>query len=101
MTETTLPIPTGPYRIGTVKYDLTDIYRKELEFPDGRLIPIQIYFPMEKGAHVICPKTFEKRAAISPFEPLKVKVHSQKSASWIMDTLTRICVISMEPLKSE
>lgn len=44
-----LPEPTGPYQIGISKYDLTDPYRKELEYPKGRLIPIQIYFPIQKG----------------------------------------------------
>jgi hypothetical protein len=78
MTET-LPRPTGPHRIGTVKYDLVDPYRKDLQFPNGRLIPIQIYFPMEKGSHTTHPKIFEERAAIAPFKPLQVNVHSQKA----------------------
>ncbi len=71
-----LPMPTGPYRVGTVQYDLTDVYRKELQFPDGRLIPIQIYFPLEKGAHALYPKIFEERAP-SPWEPLNVQVYSR------------------------
>src|SRR3990167_3854804 len=75
----TVPIPTGPHRIGTTKYDLEDVYRKDFKFPKGRLIPIQIYFPMEKGPHAVCQKIFEERAAISPFEPLKAKVHSQQA----------------------
>ena len=33
-----LPVPTGPHLVGTVKYDLTDTYQKNLEFPNGRLI---------------------------------------------------------------
>lgn len=73
-----LPEPTGPYRIGTAKYDLEDIYRKDFRFSNGRLIPIQIYFPMEKGSHSIYTKIFEERAALGPFEPLKVGVHSQQ-----------------------
>lgn len=71
-----VPAPTGPYRIGTIKYDLNDIYRKELKFPDGRLIPIQIYFPTQKGTHALYPKIFEDRVP-GPWEPLKVNVHSQ------------------------
>lgn len=74
-----LPTPTGPYRIGTVKYDLEDVYRKDFKFPKGRLIPIQIYFPTEKGSHSLFPKIFEERAAIGAFEPLKAKVHSEQS----------------------
>lgn len=72
-----LPEPTGPYRIGTAKYDLEDVYRKSFQFPQGRLIPIQIYFPLEQGSHAIYPKIFEERAAHGPFEPLKVDGHSQ------------------------
>lgn len=72
-----LPEPTGPYRIGTVKYDLEDIYRKDFQFPQGRLIPIQIYFPLEQGSHSVYPKIFEERAALGPFEPLNVDGHSQ------------------------
>ena len=49
ITLDTVPIPTGPHRIGTAKYDLEGTYRKDFKFPNGRLIPIQIYFPMEKG----------------------------------------------------
>ncbi len=73
-----VPTPTGPYRIGTVKYDLEDVHRKDLQFPDGRLIPIQIYFPIEKGIHALYPKIFEERA-LRLGEPLNVKVHSQKA----------------------
>ena len=51
--QTTLPKPTGPHRIGMAKYDLEDVYRKNFQFPQGRLIPIQIYFPMEQGSHTI------------------------------------------------
>ncbi|MBA2726897.1 MAG: hypothetical protein H0U49_01825 [Parachlamydiaceae bacterium] len=58
-TTDALPAPTGPHLIGTVKYDLNDSYRKDLEFPNGRLIPIQIYFPMQKGNHTLYPKIFE------------------------------------------
>ncbi len=76
---TTLPEPTGPHRIGTTKYDLEDVYRKDFQFPQGRLIPIQIYFPMGQGSHSIFPKIFEERAALGPFEPLKVDVHSQQA----------------------
>ena len=75
----TIPTPTGPHRVGTAKYDLEDGYRKDFKFPNGRLIPIQIYFPMEKGSHSVCQKMFEERAAIGPFEPLKVKVHSAQA----------------------
>ena len=75
----TVPTPTGPHRIGTAKYDLEDSYRNDFKFPNGRLIPIQIYFPMEKGSHPICQKIFEERAAIAPFKPLKVEVHSQQA----------------------
>lgn len=73
----TLPKPTGPYRIGTAKYDLEDPFRKDLQFFQGRLIPIQIYFPMEQGSHSIYPKIFEERAALGPFEPLNFNGHSQ------------------------
>jgi len=73
----TLPKPTGSYGIGISKYDLEDVYRKNFQFPQGRLIPIQIYFPMEQGNHAIYPKIFEERAALGPFEPLNVDGHSQ------------------------
>ena len=72
-----LPEPTGPHRIGTAKYDLEDVYRKDFQFPQGRLIPIQIYFPLQQGRHSIYPKVLEDRAALGPFEPLNVNGHSQ------------------------
>ena len=83
MTKTTqttldfLPTPTGPYRIGIAKYDLEDPYRKDLKFPNGRLIPIQVFFPLEKGIQAPYPKVFEERAQISPWEPLQVNVHGK------------------------
>ena len=45
-TVDSIPTPTGPYLIGYEKYDLNDPSRKEIDYPDGRLIPIRIYFPM-------------------------------------------------------
>lgn len=67
-----LPEPTGPYRIGSTKYDLEDPYRKNYQSPNGRLIPIQIYFPLEMGPHVVSQKIFEDRAALGPFDPLQI-----------------------------
>jgi hypothetical protein len=74
---TSLPKLTGPHCIGISKYDLEDVYRKNFQFPQGRLIPIQIYFPMEQGSHAIYPKIFEERAALGLFEPLNVDGYSQ------------------------
>ena len=72
-----LPVPAGAHRVGTIKYDLIDPYRKDLKFPDGRLIPIQIYFPLSKGKHLVYPKILEERAALGPFKPLHGKGYSQ------------------------
>jgi hypothetical protein len=74
-----VPVPTGPYQAGTAKYDLVDSYRKDLKFPEGRLIPIQIYFPMERGEHVAYPKIFEERASLGPFKPLNAKGYSHSA----------------------
>lgn len=65
-----VPLPTGPYRVGTATFDI--------EPPQGRVIPIQIYFPMEKGSHQLHSKIIEERAP-GPWEPLKVKVYSEKA----------------------
>lgn len=73
----TLPQPTGPYRIGTARYDLEDAYRKNFQFPKGRLIPIQICFPMEQGKHSIYLKISEERAALGSFEALKANGYSR------------------------
>lgn len=73
-----LPEPTGPYQIGIAKYDLTDKYRKELEYSSGRLIPIQIYFPMQKGKNSLHSKIFEERT-LGQWKPLDVEVYSQKA----------------------
>lgn len=73
-----LPEPTGPYQVGIVKYDLHDEYRKEIDYPEGRLIPIQIYFPIRKGKHSKHPKQFEERTP-GKWVPLDVEVWSQKA----------------------
>ena len=75
-TLNSLPMPTGPYQIGITKYDLIDPFRKEIESPSGRLIPIQIYFPIKKGINTIQNKMFEKRAP-EIWPPLDVNVYSQ------------------------
>lgn len=72
-----IPVPTGAHQVGSIKYDLIDPYRKDLKFPEGRLIPIQIYFPLKKGEHVAFPKTFEERASLGSFKPLNYKGYSQ------------------------
>lgn len=74
-----LPEPTGPYQIGIAKHDLTDCHRKELAYPDGRLIPIQIYFPMQKGMHTLHSKIYEERADIADWPSLEANVYSQKA----------------------
>ncbi len=64
-----LPIPTGPYQVGIAKYDLLDQLR-------NRLIPIQIYFPMAKGNHILQQKLFEQRA-LDTWPPLQTYVYGQ------------------------
>lgn len=73
-----LPIPTGPFQVGIVKQDLFDASRKEVKHPEGRLVPIQIYFPMARGYHVLCPKLFEERAP-KVWPPLQVNVYAHKA----------------------
>lgn len=67
--------PTGPYTIGLTKFDLFDEKRPEIQYPKGRLIPIQIYFPMEMGEHMPQPKVFEDRAP-KTFFSLETQVYS-------------------------
>lgn len=73
-----LPMPTGPYQVGIAKYDLIDPSRREIDYPNGRLIPIQIYFPMQKGAHTLHQKQFEERAD-GPWPRLDTQVYGQKA----------------------
>ncbi|MBN8828204.1 MAG: hypothetical protein J0H68_05810 [Sphingobacteriia bacterium] len=54
--------PTGEYRIGICKYKFFDEYRKTLQYPEGQLIPLQIYFPLSKGEHVSQEKLYEEQA---------------------------------------
>ncbi len=74
----TVPEPTGPYQIGVAQFDLFDPSRRELEYPQGRLIPVMVYFPMQKGPHAPRDRIGDKRAP-DPWEALKVKVHSQRA----------------------
>ncbi len=67
--------PTGPYTVGISRFDLHDENRLEINHPNGRLIPIQIYFPMEIGAHIPHPKVFEDRAP-KTFPRLEAMVYS-------------------------
>lgn len=75
--DQSVPVPTGPHQVGLTKYDLIDPYRKDLTFSEGRLIPIQIYFPLQKGTHIAYPKIFEDRASLGPFTPLNANGYSR------------------------
>ena len=67
--------PTGPYTVVISRFDLHDENRLEINHPNGRLIPIQIYFPMKMGEHIPQPKVFEDRAP-KTFSPLETQVYS-------------------------
>ena len=51
----TLPKPTGEYQVGVKTFDLIDENRND------RLIPIWVYFPVQKGPQIVFPKKTEKR----------------------------------------
>jgi dienelactone hydrolase len=82
-----LPIPNGPYQIGTAQYDLVDSARKEVEYPLGRLVPVRIYFPLQIGAHILGDKVFEDRAA-GDWPLLDVKVYSRHAELSSLDRRT-------------
>jgi dienelactone hydrolase len=44
---TELPAPTGPSPVGTTVAYLVDATRKDREFPDGRPITLQLWYPVE------------------------------------------------------
>lgn len=73
---TSLPIPTGPYKIGVKAFEITD------ENHNKRPIPIWIYFPLEKGEHKAYAKVIEDKG-LDLFEirkvwsQLKVQVYSK------------------------
>lgn len=71
-----LPTPTGPYQIGVKNYDLVDENR------ENRLIPIWIFFPVEKKEQISSPKLVEKRAldtfdVLDVWEKLNIKAYSK------------------------
>lgn len=68
--------PTGSFGVGIHKIDLFDENRTELAYPNGKLIPIQIYFPIEPQEHIPQPKVYEKRAP-QTFPPLEVQVYGR------------------------
>lgn len=72
--------PTGPYTVGTCKIDVFDQNRPELGHPQGRLIPIQVYFPLEQGEHIPYPKILEGRIP-QKFLPLNVLGYSKPSST--------------------
>lgn len=75
-----IPIPTGPYLVGYEKYDLNDPSHQEIDYPDGRLIPIRIYFPMNKGVHKAQKKELETRFPDTPWDPLTANVFSKHTS---------------------
>lgn len=78
ITLSSIPQPTGPYQVGTCQCRLIDENRKEVYYPNGRLIPIQIYFPTTKGMHRLYPKRLEKHSP-QVFSQVFYYVHSSDS----------------------
>lgn len=87
-----IPKPTGPYKVGITKYDLNDPSRKEIEYTTGRLIPVQLYFPMRKGPHTLHKKIFEERTP-GIWPPLDVEVYGQKAELTFLATGSKHPVI--------
>ncbi len=75
---TSLPFPTGIHQVGIAKFDLNDPYRKQPDYPKGRLIPIQIYFPLSPGKSELHSKVFEEHAP-DKWPPLEVQVYAKKA----------------------
>ncbi len=73
-----LPMPTGPYQVGFTKFDLHDPFRKEIEHPSGRPVPIQVYFPVQQGSHSLHQKVYEIRAP-KEWSQLETEVYSISS----------------------
>ncbi len=55
--------PSGQYIVGTTRFDLYDEHRPESNFPQGRLIPLQVYFPLNTGQHKTYKKDLESRGS--------------------------------------
>lgn len=60
ITMGSIPEPTGPYQVGVYKSRLFDENRKEIRYPEGRLIPLRIYFPTKKAKNKLHPKILEQ-----------------------------------------
>ena len=73
-----LPLPTGPFLVGIAKFDLNDPNRKQIEYPKGRLIPIEVYFPMGMGKPLLHAKIFEDRTS-QKWPRLEVEVYGQQA----------------------
>ena len=78
-----LPVPTGPYQVAVASFDLFDESRTSLAYPNGRLVPIWVYFPVTKGPHESYPKQIEERIldgfhTLQSWKQLNVTVHSQR-----------------------
>jgi hypothetical protein len=70
------PKPTGPYQVGVKVFDVVDENR------DNRLIPIWVFFPLQKGEQKTYPKIIEERAldlwdTSTIWEILNINVHSK------------------------
>ncbi len=78
-----LPVPTGPYQVGIKPFDLIDQGRREPEYPEGRLVPIWVYFPKQEGPQIPCSKFLEERAldtfdSLTTWKNLNVEVFGKK-----------------------
>lgn len=81
-----LSVPTGPYQVGIKTFDLIDENRRDSEYPQGRLVPVWVYFPTQKGPQVANSLFLEERAfdnweMFSVWKTLNVKVFGKKEKS--------------------
>ena len=60
---TPLPPPSGSLPVGTTVADLVDTARRSSQFPDGRPITVQFWYPAQAGSGPAAPYLFEPNLA--------------------------------------
>ena len=81
-TVTALPKPTGRFPVGTTVVYLTDSTRSDTDFPAGRPINVQLWYPASSNAGTIAPYLIDQGLAASMLRNQYYGVDSAALRAW-------------------
>jgi dienelactone hydrolase len=86
-----LPTPAGPHPVGTSVSYLTDTTRRDLEFPQGRPVTVQLWYPAQRSNQPVAPYLMERALGDSLLRAQYYGMDSTTISAWrVVRTHSRI-----------